>query len=107
MTVKKAPTRGKAVCKSLMVHGSCDAHATLTPVVLQKVMTDFVQEHIEQHELAQRIAGPRNDCPIVGIGELDARTRTVQALALRRREAAGQQAGRRRLIEQHNAPWYD
>src|SRR5262245_57941362 len=98
MTVKKAPTRGKALRKSLMVHGSCDARATLALVVLQKVMTDFVQEHIEEHELAQRIPGPRNDGPIVGIGELDARTRTVQALALRNREPAGQQPRRRRLI---------
>lgn len=45
--------------KDLVISRTHDSHAALSFVELQDVVSDFVQQHVEEHELPQGVVRPR------------------------------------------------
>ena len=52
---------GEGIRARLVVLRPQHADGSLSRIVLDQVMADLVHEHIEAHEIAQCLAGPRDD----------------------------------------------
>ncbi|MGH8247001.1 MAG: hypothetical protein ACREUU_11295, partial [Gammaproteobacteria bacterium] len=61
----------ETIGEGLVIAPAGDPLLALAFVLLKKMMSDFVQEHIEEHEIAERVTGPRHNglAYVVGVNK--------------------------------------